>query len=237
MSKPTLYGYWRSGASWRVRIALALKGIDYTYMPVNLKPLVGNVTEKLPEEYIQKNPMQQLPTLEIFDPTIEDTLKLTQSLAIIEYLDERYPDAPLLGTDPVTRARVRELSEIINSGTQPLQNLAMMRMITEWKTTPVLDSKFDEEEIATTGAGFAKFHTIKGLHAVETFLADYAGDYCVGSNVTLADLCLVPQLYSARRFKLDVEKYFPNCARVEARLAELDAFKAAHADTQPDAVL
>lgn len=233
----TLYGYWRSGCSWRVRIALELKGIEYNYIPVDLSKLVGNTDQKLPEDYLGLNKMAQLPTLVIKDPVNEgDPELLTQSLPICEYLDELYPEkAPLVGSDPMVRMRVREISEIINSGTQPLQNLGVLRMVKEAELV-ALPSQFAEEECAPTGKGFAKHHILKGLAAVEDKLESFGGEkYCVGDSVTLADICLVPQMYNARRFMIDVDKYFPRCVAVDAHLATLEPFIKAHADSCSDA--
>jgi len=236
MSEYKLHGYWRSGCSWRVRIALALKLTTYSYNPVDLSKLVGNVTEELPSEYRSLNQMAQLPTLEITDGSSGTTTVLTQSLPIIEYLDETLTDGvPLVGTDPLTRMRVREISEIINSGTQPLQNLAVLRMVKEFEMT-ALPPQFAEIELGKTAKDFAKLHILKGLLAVETKLEEYASKlFCVGEVVSMADICLVPQMYNARRFMLDVDKYFPRCVAIDAHVNTLDAFKQAHADVCADA--
>ncbi len=210
-----------------------MKGIDYNYEAVNLAALVGNTSSTLPEEYVSKNPLAQLPTLEIKREG-EDTLYLTQSLPIIEYLDELYPEGSLLGSDALTRYKVREISEIINSGIQPQQNLSVLRMIKQFEATP-LPEIFAEETISTDGKGFAKMHILKGLHSIELRLQKNSSEYLVGDSVTMADLCFVPQMYNARRFMIDVDKYFPRCVEVDAKLALLDAFKAAHCDVQPDA--
>jgi maleylpyruvate isomerase len=218
-----------------VRIALALKLTDYSYVAVDLSALVGNVDVELPSEYREVNKMAQLPTLEVTDDANGSRLVLTQSLPIMEYLDETIAGVPLVGTDALTRMRVREISEIINSGTQPLQNLSVLRMVKEFEKTS-LPPQFAEEEIANTGKGFAKFAILKGLAAVESKLEEYNSTlYCVGDAVTMADICLVPQMYNARRFMIDVEKYFPRCVAVDAHVATLDAFKAAHADACSDA--
>jgi len=238
-----LHGYWRSGCSWRVRIALSLKMIEYLYVPVDLSQLVGNVTEELPADYRAKNNMAQLPTLEIsgMSGAPSDPLVLTQSLPIVEFLDETHPEVSLLGPpgDAVTRFKVREIAEIINSGTQPLQNLGVLRMVKNFEMLPLpphLAEEGSKLDGSTGGKGFAKFHILKGLAAVESKLEEYGSEkYCVGEAVTLADICLVPQMYNARRFMLDVEKYFPRCVAVDAHLATLDAFQKAHPDAMSDA--
>lgn len=209
-----LYSYWRSSCSWRVRIALALKGVEYEYQAVHLL----NDEHRSPE-HAERNPMTQVPVLEV--EHAGQRHRLGQSLAIIEYLEERFPDPPLLPADPIARARVRQLAEIVNSGIQPMQNLALLRELE--RVAPDVDRK-----------AFTANHVAKGLGAIETLAQPLAGKYLVGDQVTLADVCLVPQLYGARRFSVDLAQ-FPTLVAVESRLAELDAFQRAHADRQPDA--
>ncbi|CAL1537571.1 unnamed protein product [Lymnaea stagnalis] len=153
--------------------------------------------------------MQQVPTLEI------DGHTLTQSLPIIEYLEERSPEPPLLPKDIFGRAQVRAISEVVNSGIQPLQNLSVLEKIGDGK-----------EE-------WAKFFLEKGLKALEAMLENTAGQYCYGDSVTMADLFLVPQLYNAKRFKVDMTGY-PIINRIHDALVQLPAFKAADASQQPD---
>jgi maleylpyruvate isomerase len=210
-----LYGYWRSSCSWRVRIALNLKGLEYEYVPVHL--LAG---EQHSDAHAAKNPMEQVPVLELaHDGRIE---QLGQSMAIIEYLEQRFPEPALLPKDAVLRARARQLAEIVNSGMQPLQNLALHSQLE--KVAPGVDRK----------AFTAHFLTL-GLGALEALAAHTAGAYLVGDQVSVADVFLVPQLYGARRFGIALESY-STLVRVETRLAELEAFAKAHADRQPDAV-
>ncbi|MEO6951690.1 MAG: maleylacetoacetate isomerase [Polyangia bacterium] len=208
-----LYNYWRSSASWRVRIALAHKGVAYTYVPIHI---VNSEQHQL--SYRERNPMQQVPTLEIDDG--ERTLEIGQSLAIIEYLEERFPKPHLLPEDRAGRARVRQLSEIINSGTQPFQNLPMLNYL--------------KDELGTDPKQLAARMNERGLAAVEALSTSNQTRFLVGDAPTIADLCLVPQLYSARRFGVDVEA-FPTLLRVEAACNELPAFIEAHPDRQPDA--
>ncbi|KAH9519028.1 Glutathione S-transferase zeta-1 [Bulinus truncatus] len=204
--KVILYNYFRSSASWRVRIALALKDIKYEYKAVHL---VKDGGQQHSEEYKRLNPMEQVPTLVI------DGHTLTQSLPIIEYLEERNPDPPLLPKEKYGRAQVRALCELINSGIQPLQNLSVLEKVGNGK---------DE---------WAKFFIEKGFHALEKFLQQTSGKYSYGDTVTMADLFLVPQVYAAKRFKADVT-LFPTIIRVHDALIEIPAFKAADFSNQPD---
>lgn len=204
-----LYNYWRSSCSWRVRIALHLKGLPFEYVAVNL--LEGAHREP---EYRRLSPWTSVPMLEV------DGHRITQSLAIIDWLEERYPAAPLLPRDPYQRAQVRERAELINSGIQPFQNLSVIQR--------VKSSGADDK-------AFAQHFLRKGMQALEQLLQQSAGAFCVGDEVTLADACLVPQLYGCRRFGVEPSE-FPTCARIEKTCEALPAFKAAHADNQPDAV-
>lgn len=209
----TLHHYWRSSASYRVRIGLGLKGLAYDRVAVNLA-----AGEQTGAAYAGKNPMKQVPTLEI---TEDDgtTRALRQSLPILEYLDERWPEPPLLPRDPYLRARAREIAELVNSGIQPLQNLSTLRAV---KALGGDDQAWSAEFIA------------RGLAALDAQLADVAGDYCVGDAPTIADCCVVPQLYNARRFGVALEP-FPRLVAIDARCARLPAFAAAHPECQPDA--
>jgi maleylpyruvate isomerase len=207
-----LYGYWRSSCTWRVRIALAHKGLDYETVPVNL--LEG---EQRAEGYTQRNPMRQVPTLEVEQQGT--TRRLTQSMAILEWLEETWPEPALLPEDPFERARARQLAEMVNAGIQPLQNFSGLLRLEE---LGVDRKKWGHEWIA------------RGMAALEREMAETAGQFAVGDRVTFADLCLIPQLFNARRFEVEVSVY-PTLSRVEQACAELPAFQAAHADRQPDA--
>nr|APH81356.1 GST zeta [Tigriopus kingsejongensis] len=175
MTKPVLYSYFRSSCSWRVRIVLALKDIEYEYRPVHL---VKDGGEQHQADFLKLNPMAQVPAL-----TMGDRI-LTQSVAIIEYLEEAYPQHPILPTDPWLRAQVRQIVEIIGSGTQPVQNLSVMKM--------ARDDPAQRVE-------WSHYWIRQGLSAVESVLSQTAGRYCVGDEVTMADCCLVPQIYNAER--------------------------------------
>jgi len=202
--KPRLHNFWRSGASWRVRIALHWKKIDYEYIAVNLTK-----GEQKEEKYASKNPSMLVPALEI------DGHTLTESIAIIEYLDETRPDHPLLPKNPYERAKVRQISETIASGIQPLQNLKVLNYIGEKKME------------------WAKHWVTSGFESLEKILHETSGKYCFGDSITMADCCLVPQVYSANRFGVDMSK-FPIIARVHKELTLVPEFISAHADKCPD---
>lgn len=213
--KYTLYNYWRSSASWRVRIGLHWKGIPFTYVPVHLV----RAEQKSPE-HLARNPQGSVPVLEL---ELDDgvTRRLAQSIAILEYLEATVPTPPLLPRDPYLAARVRWLAEIVNSGIQPLQNLPVTQRIA---AMPGGDAK-----------AWARDFIEAGLLAFDEVARETAGTFCVGDAPTLADVVLVPQIYAARRFT-PTAAVPPRLLEIEARCAELPAFQAAHADAQPDAV-
>ena len=212
--KLVLHNYWRSSASHRVRIALGLKGLAYEYVAVNIVKHDQNT-----DAYRAKNAMQQVPALEITEDD-GSVVTLAQSLPIIEYLEERFPAQPLLPKSLVARARARALAEIVNSGIQPLQNL----------TTTKAVKKFGGDEAVWPQAFIASGLAAYALQAAET-----AGAFSVGDAPTIADCCLIPQLASARRFGVDYAQY-ELLAKIERNCMELDAFKRAMPDQQPDAV-
>jgi maleylacetoacetate isomerase len=210
-----LHSYWRSSCSYRVRIALAFKGIPYEYRAVNL--LAG---EQLTDAYRAVNPMAELPALEI------DGAVLTQSTAIVEYLEETRPSPALLPADPVARAHVRAVCSLISNDMQPVQNLRVLKRVA---------GLFED---AATGAAardaWAKAVVSSGLEGLEALLRRTAGSRCVGDDVSLADAYLVPQIYNAVRFKIDLGPY-PTVVRVHDALVQLPAFMSAHPSAQPDA--
>lgn len=207
-----LYSYWRSSSSWRVRIALNLKGLSYTYVPVNLLE-----AEQCDDAHVSRNPMGRVPVLELDDGTM-----LRESLAIIDYLDQTHPEPAFWPADPVDRARVTEMTQIINSGIQPLQNLAILVHL---------------ESQGVDRKAFGARYNQAGLTALEAVAQSQRarGDFMLGTTPTVADICLPPQLYSARRFEVDLSA-FPRLLEVEARIADIPAFAEAHPDRQPDAV-
>jgi maleylpyruvate isomerase len=210
-----LYNYWRSSASWRVRIGLNLKGLAYNYEAVHLLKDGGQQNS---DAYRALNPMRTVPTLEFEHEG--QVRRLSQSVAILEYLEERYPTPALLPSDPLLRARARMLVEMVNSGMQPLQNLSVLQFV--------------KGELKSDDKAFGAHWNVRGLTALEAAVKETAGTYCLGETVSLADVFLVPQLYGARRFAVDLTPY-PTLTRIEAACEKLPAFQAAHPDRQPDA--
>jgi maleylpyruvate isomerase len=208
-----LYSYWRSSSAWRVRIGMALKELSYEYVAVNL--VAG---EQFQEAHRARNPMSQVPVLEVDEQG--HVIRLTQSMAILEWLDERHPTPPLLPRDLDARAAVRALAEHVNSGIQPLQNAAPLRMLRE------KEAGYDRT--------WARHWIAGGLGGLERAVQAMAGRHAAGDLPGLADCYLVPQLYNARRFGVDLEP-FPTLRRVEEACLALPAFQAAHPDRQPDA--
>jgi maleylpyruvate isomerase len=209
------YGYWRSSASYRVRIALHHKAIAFEYIPIHL---IKDGGEQHADAYREKNPMEQVPILEFEENGV--VRRLGQSIAIMEWLDESFPAAPLLPADRYLRARTRQLAEIVNSGIQPFQNLTMRAIV--------------KNELGGDDAALARRFIQKGLRAYELVATDVAGAYSVGDVPSMADACLVPQLYSARSLGVDVSQ-FPILLRIEQNCNERPAFQAAHPDKQVDA--
>lgn len=216
-----LYDYWRSSSAWRVRIALHLKGIAYERHAVNLIAPGPTSGEQHAPSYTALNPLGQVPLLEL-DATeagASPIRHIAQSMAILEFLDERFPAPPLLPADPLLRARARQLAEMVNAGIQPLQNLST--------------TEFVKHELSGDAATWCRHFVPRGLAALETTAAPTARTFLLGDTVTLADLYLVPQLYAARRFSVDLNAY-PTLLRAEAACAALPAFVAAHPDQQPE---
>lgn len=216
-----LHGYWRSSATWRVRIGLALKGVDYTNVPVHL---VKDGGMQHSAAHVARNPMHQVPVLEAVHTAPDGTrapVQLTQSLAILGFLDAVCPaDAPrLIPADPMAAARAWQLAEIVNAGIQPLQNLSVLQALA---AQGVDKGAWGKDVIG------------RGLAALLATSADCRGTYLVGDAPSIADICLVPQMYNARRFGVDLEP-LAALVEIEARCAALPAFAAAHPDVQPDA--
>jgi maleylpyruvate isomerase len=207
-----LHGYFRSSASYRVRIALNLKGLSAEHLSHHLRK-----GEQRTPEYLAINPQGLVPTVRGDDGAI-----LTQSLAIIEWLDETHPTPPLLPTDPLRRAHVRAFAQAITSDLHPIQNLKVLAKLRELGLS--------EEQVT----GWAAWANREGLSACEKLIAREAGPFCFGDAPTIADLCLVPQLANARRFGVDVAA-FPRLLKAEAAAQELKAFADAAPERQPDA--
>jgi len=224
----TLHSYWRSSCSWRVRIALAHHGIQYGTNPVHLLKGGG---EQLQEAYKSGlNQLAQVPSLSFTDAT-GTVHTVTQSLAIISFLDAICSEggsgaSPLVPGPALARARALQMAEVINSGIQPLQNLATMKAI---KAATLVGTDEDVD-----GRGFATAAIQRGLVACERLAIASPGRFAVSDEVTVADVCLVPQLYNARRFKVDLSA-FPRLIAAEAACKALSSFEAATPDRQPDA--
>jgi maleylpyruvate isomerase len=207
-----LHGYFRSSAAYRVRIALNLKGLTVEHLPHHLRK-----GEQCAPAYLAINPQGLVPTLESDAGAI-----LTQSLAIIEWLDEVNPEPPLLPTDSLQRAKVRAFAQAIACDTHPVQNLKVLARLRQLGLP---------EEKVTEWAAWANR---EGLSACEILAAGEAGPFCFGAMPTLADLCLVPQLANARRFGVDVSA-FPRLLKAEAAAKAMKAFADAAPDKQGDA--
>lgn len=206
-----LHGYFRSGAAWRVRIGLHWKGLAFESVPVDLR-----TGAQAAPAFRALNPQGLVPVLELEDGTC-----LTQSLAILEWLEETHPEPPMLPADALGRARVRAVALAIAADTHPVQNLGVLKRI---------------EALAGTEASraWARETIARGLAAVEALIAHEPGPHAVGSRPTLADVVIVPQLLNARRFGVDLAP-FPRIRAVEQAAQALPAFAAAHPDRQPDA--
>ncbi|MDP1646806.1 MAG: maleylacetoacetate isomerase [Rubrivivax sp.] len=207
-----LYNYFRSSASYRVRIALALKGLEYEYLPVHLAK-----NEQFKESYAAVSAARLVPILHDGDHT------LTQSLAIIEYLDETHPQPPLLPATPAERARVRGLAMDIACEIHPLNNLRVLRYL-------VRDLKVSEDDKNR----WYRHWVETGLEIIERQLAARPGTYCHGETPTLADCVLVPQIFNARRFECRLD-HVPQVMRVFEACMKLDAFALTRPEACPDA--
>jgi maleylacetoacetate isomerase len=209
MTAVLLHDYYRSSAAYRVRIALNWKGVDYQRHSVNLAE-----GEQKDAAYRALNPQGFVPMLEI------DDHRLTQSLAIMDYLDATHPDPPLLPRDPVGAAQVRAMALTVACDIHPLNNLRVLKYLSR-------------ELGQSQGARDAWYRhwVTEGLEALEAMARTSAGDFLFGDTVTLADICLVPQLYNARRFAVAITEY-PTLRRVDENANALAAFAAAHPDRQ-----
>jgi maleylacetoacetate isomerase len=209
MSRPILYDYFRSSACYRVRITLKLKNVDYETRPVDLRD-----DQQKSDEYLALNPQGLVPLLEI------DGHRLTQSLAILNYLDIRYPNQPLIPASAADRAHVVALAMTIACDIHPLNNLRVLKY---------LKNELGRDQ-AEVDRWYAHWIT-EGLTALEAMATPQAGTFLFGNAPTGADVCLVPQLYNARRFNVPVEDY-PTLLRAEESANKLDGFAAAHPDRQ-----
>jgi len=211
-----LYTFFRSSASYRVRIALNLKGLAYEHVPIHLRRGGG---EQFSPDYKSKNPQALVPTLE------DGGRVLTQSLAIIEYLEERYPAPPLLPKDPAARATVRAMALAIACEIHPIQNLRVLSYLRSELRQPEAEAnRWAQHWI---GLGFAALEQM-------VLAAPQRGKFCFGDAPSLADVCLVPQVANARRFGCDLSAY-PTLVGIDAHCATLPAFAQAAPENQPDA--
>lgn len=207
MTQPILFDYYRSSAAYRVRIALNLKGVDHESVSINLVEGAQKETA-----YRARNPQGLVPLLEM------DGHRLTQSLAIIDYLDATVPEPSLVPSEPAARAHVLSLALTIACDIHPLNNLRVLKY---------LSGPLDQDEAARD---LWYRHWIReGFTALETMAAERAGRFLFGDTPGLADICVVPQMYNARRFNLSLDD-FPLLVRVDAEASALDAFAAAHPD-------
>jgi maleylpyruvate isomerase len=208
-----LYSYFRSSAAYRVRIALNLKGLPYEIVPIHLSRDGG---EQRKPEFVAVNPQMRVPALALSSGAV-----ITQSLAIIEYLDDINPEPPLLPPDALDRAKVRAIAQIVACDIHPLNNSAVLQYLknTMQHAQPEIDAWYHHWVLA----GFA---------AIEAMIAP--APYACGPHVTLADLCLVPQVFNARRLKVPLDA-FPKIVAVETACLKLAAFDKARPENQPDA--
>jgi maleylpyruvate isomerase len=207
-----LFNYWRSSASYRVRLALHFKTLSFEYVPVSL--LKG---EQHQPEHRHRNPAGYVPVLEVDEGG--QRVLLTQSFAIFEYLEERFPEKPLLPSRPVERAQVRAMAELVNSGIQPFHNLDTLAYV---------------KQLGLDATQWAPRWIDLGLDALEKLASRTAGRFMFGDTFTWADCCLLPQMYGARRFGGDVNRY-PLLVRLEQNSLDLAFVQAAKPEAQVDA--
>lgn len=207
-----LHGYWRSGTSYRTRIALNLKGLSYDQVGVDLR-----TGAQRSGDYLALNPQGLVPALVTDGGDV-----LSQSPAILEWLEETFPQPALLPSDPVARAQVRAMAAVVGCDIHPLNNLRVLKAV-----------KAVGADDAATQGWIAQW-IVSGFDALEAMVAKQGRGWCYADTPTLADCYLIPQIYSARRFNVDLSAY-PNLLAIEARAQAHPAFAAAHPDRQPDA--
>jgi maleylacetoacetate isomerase len=207
MSRPLLHDYFRSSASYRVRIALRLKGVEHDSVSVDLR-----AGDQRAEDYKARNPQGFVPMLEM------DGLKLTQSLAIIDYLEAVRPEPRLLPADPADQAHVRAMALLIACDIHPLNNLRILNY---------LKNELSQDEPVRND--WYRHWIAEGFAALQALATPGAGRFLFGDTPTVADVCLVPQMYNARRFDVPLDDY-PLLVRVDSEANALDAFAAAHPD-------
>jgi maleylacetoacetate isomerase len=208
-----LWSYFRSSASYRVRIALHYKRLSFEYQPVHL---INNGGEQNQGSYRKVNPMGHVPALELEGKSV------SESMAIIDLLESKFPAPPLYPSDPFIKAKSIQIAELINSGIQPLQNL---------KVNQVLQHQFGMDK--TSVQKWNQFWIAKGLDSLETIISETAGAYCIGDQLTIADCFLIPQCFSSRRFGVEIDNY-PTIKKIESNALQLEAVIKAHPENQPD---
>lgn len=213
MSQIVLYSYYRSSCSYRVRIALHHKGLDFEYRAVHL---VKDGGEQKKDDYLALNPMGEVPCL------IHDGQAIAQSVAIIEYLETLQPEPRLYPGNAMGVARIRQVCEMINAGIQPIQNLRVLKG---------LDQRY---HVGPEGkAEWVRHWITRGFEALESKVRETAGQFCMGDEVTAADVFLAPQVYNANRYQVDMD-LFPTLNRINANCLALEAFQKADPSRQPD---
>lgn len=215
-----LYSYFRSSTSFRIRIALHLKGLPFEYIPVHLLEDGG---QQYKEAYLQKNPMGEVPTLVVTDEAGQEIASLAQSVAILEYLEETYPVPPLLPKTALEKAKVRQIVEIVNSSIHPVQNL---------KTMKALTTRFGASKEQTEA--WCAHWIERGFVGLEAIVAKTAGQYAFGDQITFADIAVVPQVLNAHRFQVPMAP-FPTLERVSKAALSLEPFQKALPAAQIDA--
>jgi len=208
-----LYSYFRSSCAYRVRIAMNIKSIPYETIPIHL---LKNGGMQNSENYSRLNPSRQVPAL------LDGPFLLSQSMAILEYLEEQFPRPALLPHSSRDRALVRQMCEVINSGIQPLQNIS----VTQFLTGPMQISDEQKER-------WLQHWITRGLDSIETLIKKHGGNYAFGDTITLVDCFLIPQVFSSRRFKVDMNA-FPRSTEIYNRCMQLTDFVKASPEKQPD---
>jgi maleylacetoacetate isomerase len=208
-----LYNYFRSSASYRVRIGLYYKELPFEYKPIHL---VKDGGQQYRSDFLQINPMGHVPALD------DGGFLVAESMAILQYLDAISPEKPLFPAEPRARAKVVQICEVINSGIQPLQNLKVMKELEQSFGLTKEDS-----------SRFVKHWIFDGLSKLEKIVEGTAGSFCFGGDFTAAECFLVPQCFASRRFGVDVEQ-FPNLSRANTNALKLAAVMKAHPEKQPD---
>lgn len=212
--KPLLYSYWRSSCSYRARIALNLKGIDYDYRAVHL---VKDGGEQLKDEYLSLNPKGEVPFF------VHGEHKISQTMVIMDYLDRHFDGAKLIPENKNDRLTCLQICELINSGIQPLQNLKVIKHVV--KTFSASDDQKTEWIVHWINEGFV---------SLEKLLEGVSGKFAIGDTISVADCFIVPQVYNAVRYNIDMNK-FPNIKRVNGNCLALEAVDKARPEVQPDA--